>query len=270
VCWKCRTPRDATVSLYFCADKTCGAIQCATLDDNDADDADEDAKSVAAATTTHYRSQFTNFFSLLAMPEEYGTDQSTLKRAYLSAANAVHPDRYTQSSPREQRYAADFTAAVGTARDTLVSPRRRAAKHLWLRRGRVDGTNGALDGDHGAAGGGDGESTVTADGGSDGALLMEVMELHEAMEALETKGAAVADGDGDDGAAKERLVLATTLRDDIMARRDGVVTALTTHFDGGGGDDGGGDLKAAALGVTRLKYYDRVLGKVQRYMPVDE
>jgi len=97
-------------------------------------------------------------FDLLNLPAAFDVDPAALETAYLREAAATHPDRF--DDPLEQADAADRAAAVTAAHRALKDPEQRA--RVLLARLGVS-TNGA--------------------GSPPPALLMEVMELREELEA---------------------------------------------------------------------------------------
>ena len=97
-------------------------------------------------------------FDLLGLPPSFDVDPAALETAYLREAAATHPDRF--EDPLEQADAADRASAITTAHRELKNPERRA--RVLLTRHGVS-TDGA--------------------GSPPPALLMEVMELREELEA---------------------------------------------------------------------------------------
>ncbi|MEE9403544.1 MAG: Fe-S protein assembly co-chaperone HscB [Algisphaera sp.] len=129
-------------------------------------------------------------FDQLNLPAQFDLDPGTLEAAYLQAAAAHHPDRFTD--PLDQADAADRTAAITGAHRALSDPGKRA--RVLLAR-------------HGVS---------VADGGSPPpALLMEVMEVREALETAMHQ---------QDSAEVERL------RQQAQERRDDHLQQLSKHF----------------------------------------
>ena len=104
----------------------------------------------------------TNHFTLLALPRTFDLDAQQLESAYFIAQRHYHPDRFVNKSPAEKLEAAQKSADVNEAYNTLKSPMKRAAHLLALSGITVlDAANSAKP---------------------DMALLTEIMELQEAIE----------------------------------------------------------------------------------------
>lgn len=97
-------------------------------------------------------------YDLLALPATFDLDPAALETAYLHAAAANHPDRF--EDPLDQADAADRTSAITGAQRALKNPESRA--RVLLAR-------------HGV--------TTDSAGSPPPALLMEVMEVREELEA---------------------------------------------------------------------------------------
>ena len=98
-CWRCSTPGDGTRTGFFCAD--CDTIlpppACASL-----------------------------FQQLGVGGDEFKVDARALKARFYALQERLHPDRWAQAGPEEQRLAQQASARVNFAFRTLQSPLRRA------------------------------------------------------------------------------------------------------------------------------------------------
>ena len=150
-----------------------------------------------------------NFFDMLGLPTGYVLDEKTLEQAYFTAQRATHPDRMIGKPEAERIAAFEKSQWVNDAYETLKDPLARA-EHLLM-----------LQGVH-----------VNAEEGHETspALLMEMMELREQLEAAATSG----------------IELATVLAE-IKQQAGDCQKALATAF-------GSGDTDAAAGETTRLAY----------------
>jgi len=101
-----------------------------------------------------------DFFELFAIPVAWQVDGSQLQSRYLKLQQEFHPDRYASHSDTEKRLAVQAASLINQAYDTLKSPLKRAQYLLELK--QIDASQ---------------DSHVT----SDGAFLMEQIELREAL-----------------------------------------------------------------------------------------
>ncbi len=166
-------------------------------------------------------------FALFGLPERFELDLTELERRYLALSRELHPDRHAMGSPRERLVAVQRTTDLNLAYKVLRSEFLRA-EHLLRRRGIEVA--------------GDDATRQTVDGG----LLMEIMELREAL--------------GDARAAKSDAQC-TAVRDDVQARSDrswhAIRSAFATLADG---DEAA--LAAIAAQLTALRYYRRILEEI--------
>lgn len=102
-----------------------------------------------------------NHFTLLSLPASFNIDVEQLEAAYFAAQRQYHPDRFVGKTPEEKLAAAQKSSDVNEAYNTLKTPLKRA-KHLLALSGIT-----ILD-----------EANSTK---PDTALLMEIMELQEAI-----------------------------------------------------------------------------------------
>jgi molecular chaperone HscB len=73
-----------------------------------------------------------NFFSLFNLPISFDVDMQLLTARYQVLQKTTHPDKYATSSERERRLAAQSTAQINEAFNTLKSPLLRAQYLLQL------------------------------------------------------------------------------------------------------------------------------------------
>lgn len=108
----------------------------------------------------------TDHFTRLGLRARYDIDPAELDRQYFGFQRRLHPDRFATRSPRERALSQQQATALNEAYETLKDPLRRAAYLL-----RLSGRKAAVD------------QAVTVD---DPALLMEAMEMREALAEAET------------------------------------------------------------------------------------
>jgi len=119
-------------------------------------------------------------FMRLGLRETFEVDLRELERQYFGFQRRLHPDRFASRTPRERALSQQQAVALNEAYETLRDPLKRAA-YILRRRGRPVDIDGA--------------ATITDPG-----LLMEAMEMREALAEAETplavsKVAAKADAD---------------------------------------------------------------------------
>src|SRR3990167_7950003 len=73
-----------------------------------------------------------NYFELFCLPVTYQVDLELLSQRYRALLQQVHPDRFVNASPQEQRLAVQYTGLVNDALDTLKSPIKRSAYLLKI------------------------------------------------------------------------------------------------------------------------------------------
>lgn len=102
-----------------------------------------------------------NYFELMKIPVSFDVDLQQLESAYFAAQRQYHPDRFISKSPEERAKAAQISANLNDAFNTLKHPLKRA-KHLLALEGItvLDEANSAKPNQ---------------------ALLVEIMELQEAI-----------------------------------------------------------------------------------------
>lgn len=148
-------------------------------------------------------------FTRLGIAETFEVDLRELERQYFGFQRRLHPDRFASRTPRERALSQQQAVALNEAYETLRDPLKRAA-YLLRRRGRTVDIDGA--------------ATV-----NDPALLMEAMEMREALAEAESPA----------DVSK------------IAARADAEVLACQCAISGALGAE---DLERAANLTTRLKY----------------
>jgi molecular chaperone HscB len=113
-----------------------------------------------------------NHFTALNLPQGFDIDLAALERAYLAAQREYHPDRLAGKGAGERAAAIQQSMAANEAYATLKDPLRRARHLLAL---------------HGVEVGGE-RDTVKPEP----ALLMEIMELREAVAEADSAAALAA------------------------------------------------------------------------------
>ena len=161
-------------------------------------------------------------FAVLGLPRRYDIDAAELKDRYRAMSRELHPDRFATAPPHERVMSLQAATTVNDAYRTLKHPVRRAEYLLTL------------------AGKG-----IAADAKADPELLMEVMELREAL------GEAKAQGD------KKR---AGELELDVRAKHDRAMTMVRRGF----ADEDDAKLDDVRDAVMALRYYERFLAEAER------
>ena len=154
-------------------------------------------------------------FELMGVPRRFGIDPASLAQRHRDLSRALHPDRFVRASPSERRAAIERAMAVNAAFRTLRDPLARAE---------------ALLASHGVS--------LDDTARPDPALLLEVMELRESLEAAH--------------GAPERIAALRSEVDRNVQREESVLRASL--------DDGAPDATALARArdaVIRLKYFRR-------------
>ena len=170
-------------------------------------------------------------FALLGLARRYDLDSAELERRYRDLQRALHPDRHTQSPAAERRMNLQKAVEVNEAYRTLRDPQRRAEALL-------------------AALSGEAKTSAGPSEPADPELLMEMMELREALS--EAK------------AARDAAQVAK-LAERVTAEQAGVRARLTREFAtlaGGASPASEAALTPVRALVHRLKYYQRFLDEV--------
>ena len=76
--------------------------------------------------------KYANYFSIFDYLPRFNIDVSRLKRSYLKLQFKFHPDRFSNSSQREQEMAAEHSAVISTSYNTLCNIYSRAVYLLLL------------------------------------------------------------------------------------------------------------------------------------------
>lgn len=148
-------------------------------------------------------------FARLGLPPRFLVDEPGLQRRYFDLQRRLHPDRFAGKGPRERALSQQQAAALNQAYETLKDPLSRAAELL-----RLAGREVRFEG----------QGTV-----ADPELLMEAMEMREAL------------AEADTGEAADR----------IRARAEGEVAACRNEL---AQAFAAGDLDAAEHLALRLRY----------------
>ncbi len=102
-----------------------------------------------------------NYFELFGLPVDFRVDLDEVSLRYRDLQKIVHPDKFANSSEQDKRVAMQSATLVNEAYEVLKDPLKRAQYMMSLK-----GRNAA------------GENLTT----SDGAFLMQQMELREALD----------------------------------------------------------------------------------------
>ena len=171
-----------------------------------------------------------DFFRMFGLEPAFDLSLEAIEPRYRDGQQQFHPDRYAARSATERRYSLERVTRLNEAWRTLKDPLLRA-EYLLHRSGwtKKAGENAA----------------------GDPALLMEVMELREALEEVDLKRA-------DAGARLE------SARADARARIDRESGALAACFRDYFASGAASLLDGAARMVDRVRYFQRFLEEVER------
>ncbi len=152
-------------------------------------------------------------FARLGLAPRFAVDEGEAQRRYFDLQRRLHPDRFAGKSARERAMSQQQAAALNQAYETVKDPLARAAELLRLagRTARFEG-QGMVD---------------------DPELLMEAMEMREALAAVET--------------ADEADRIRARAESDVAACREDLGAAFAS-----------GDLDAAERLAMRLRYLDKL------------
>ncbi|KAG7258455.1 hypothetical protein CRUP_024194 [Coryphaenoides rupestris] len=109
--------------------------------------------------------QTASHFRTLGCDPSFSLDTQKLQKRYLQLQRSLHPDNFSQSTKEEQEYSEQQSAMLNTAYRTLLKPLSRGLYMLELQGMPIE------------------EGTISA---ADPALLMELMEVNEAVEEART------------------------------------------------------------------------------------
>jgi molecular chaperone HscB len=161
-------------------------------------------------------------FAILGLPRRYDLDKAALDRRYRDLQQALHPDKYTAAGASERALTLGKAMEVNEAYRVLRDDQARAEALLSLLGGAADPHEPA-----------------------DPELLMEMMELREALSEAREQGQ-----------AEKVAALAADVGDKTAAARD----ELARLFAAVGGEP---KLLAQARALTsRMRYYRRFLDEV--------
>lgn len=156
-----------------------------------------------------------NYFKLLNLPQRFALDSTALDRNFKRLQQKAHPDLYGSRSAREQALSARVSSDINVAYEVLRDPVSRAQYLLQLQ-------------GHDAIG----EAVGTH--ASDPALLLQVMEARELLEAHDTPHEAV-----------------ISLSKDISSAISATLVALEESFNSA-------DYVQAAAATVALQYYSKL------------
>lgn len=163
-------------------------------------------------------------FATLGLPREYALDSAELERRYRELQRALHPDRFVNASPSERRISLSKAVEVNEAYRVLKDDVRRGESLLALL----------------------GHSS--AERSADPELLMEVMELREALS---------------DAKHAKDLLRVRKLAEAVGGQAAEVSTQLKAAFESAtSATSAAGLLAQPAALLSRLKYYRRFFDEV--------
>jgi len=162
-------------------------------------------------------------FATLGLPREYALDSELLERRYRDLQRALHPDRHVHATPAERRVALGKAVEVNEAYRVLKDDVRRAESLLALL------------------------GHAAKDSAADPELLLEVMELREALS--EAKQA-------------RSLPRVRKLAAEVQALASTTRRELAATFGELPGDAAPAALVRPAALLSKLKYYKRFLDEV--------
>lgn len=175
-----------------------------------------------------------NPFATLGLPQSFDVDGPELEARYRDLQRALHPDRHVGAPPNERRLSLSKAIEVNAAYRLLKNDIKRAEALLSLTEG--EGATGA---------------TQTGQEPADPELLMEVMELREALS---------------DAKVSRDVSRVQTLADTVRGHRAESLERLRAAFAEVSTDEArstsAATLQAARAAVARLKYYERFLDEV--------
>ncbi|KAJ3604470.1 hypothetical protein NHX12_029210, partial [Muraenolepis orangiensis] len=156
-------------------------------------------------------------FQILDCDHSFTLDTQKLQKMYLKLQRSLHPDNFSQKTEEEQGFSEQQSALLNRAYRTLLKPLSRGLYMLELEGMPIE------------------EGTIS---GGDPSLLMELMELNEAVEEADT--AEAADRIGQDTKVK---LMELTAQIDAALRK--------------------GEYKAAKALLIQMKYFANVEEKVK-------
>ncbi|XP_033827957.2 iron-sulfur cluster co-chaperone protein HscB [Periophthalmus magnuspinnatus] len=159
----------------------------------------------------------TSYFSILECDCTFTLDTLKLQKKYLQLQRLLHPDNFSQKSEREQGYSESQSALVNKAYETLLKPLSRGLYMLELQGLNIEeGTDSAVNSE----------------------LLMELMEINEALDAVETP--------------QEANEIGQDTKGKLADLTEQIDTALNK-----------GELQTAKALLTKMKYFANIEEKVK-------
>jgi len=165
----------------------------------------------------------TDPFATLGLPREFSLDSEALERRYRDLQRALHPDRHVKATPAERRISLSKAVEVNEAYRVLKDDVRRAESLLALL------------------------GHAAKDSAADPELLMEVMELREALS---------------EAKHEQNLARVHALASQVRALAASTRRELAAAFAGLAADAAGGELDKPSGLLSKLKYYKRFLDEV--------
>ena len=107
-----------------------------------------------------------NYFSIFDLSPTFDLDLADLEKRYFTVQRACHPDRFVGKPPAEKQQAIRYSMQANEAYETLKTPLTRARHMLALQDIHVGSEKDSVKPTH--------------------ALLMEIMELREALEEVDS------------------------------------------------------------------------------------
>jgi molecular chaperone HscB len=118
-------------------------------------------------------------FRVFGLPRKFDLDVADLERRYKDMTKVLHPDRFARADGRARRASLERSVQLNLAWRTLSQPVARAEYLLSLEGIEVGGSAGSKD---------SGQADDRATQPVDTALLIEVMDLREAMAEARSRG----------------------------------------------------------------------------------
>ncbi|CAL9708125.1 unnamed protein product [Knipowitschia caucasica] len=158
-----------------------------------------------------------SYFNILECDCTFTLDTHRLQKKYLQLQRLLHPDNFSQKSEIEQGYSESQSALVNKAYETLLKPLSRGLYMLELQGLNIgEGTDSAVNSE----------------------LLMELMEINEALDAVQTPQEA----------------------NEIGQDTKGKLANLTEQIDSALNK---GELQTAKALLTKMKYFANIEEKVK-------
>ena len=78
------------------------------------------------------------FFELMEQPQEFEIDAQSLSKRFKNLQRVLHPDKFSNKDPEDQKNAENWSALVNEAYSTLLDPMKRALYLLGTFMNHVD------------------------------------------------------------------------------------------------------------------------------------